>query len=795
MIKAIPLTFKHKVSLLICSFLLWGLSLNAQILATFEEDHTDLLIQSDEWFDSALFIAPPAIYANPDTTGINSSAKCFGATNVADADWWGNFACLNLDTSMIISSSNRFLSFMVYRTIQPKELRMGFNGREESDAIYFGKATENATWEKVSIDLFPEYEGKELDQIWIIFSCNWYDPRTGWGEASYYFDNFELTGSSEISVSVVIDPGKSFQEIEGFGASDCWTGNFIGQWSDSTRQFVADKLFSQEFDDKGKPVGIGLSKWRFNLGAGTYEQGDASGIENLSRRAECFLDENGNYDWTKQAGQQYFLNQAKAKGCEHFVAFSNSPPTLYTKNGKGFADPGGICNLADDKYDDFAEYTSTVLKHFSDQGIEFSYLSPVNEPQYDWTGGQEGSPWENSDIKKITEHLDASLQTKKLNTKILLAEAGSWKYLYRSNGRASNQIYELFNSGSTNYVGNLSSVEQAIAGHSYWTHQTNQELKDVRSNVRNYTEFQFLKSYQTEWSLLGDSPDISTGFPASYDMASYMDIALFMAKVIQSDLNFANVSSWSYWTAMDMERWGHKNRFHLIRVTPSDGNYGSILNSGTAEDTPTLWTLGNFSLFIRPGYKRINIEGADDMNALFGSAYISPDSSRIVAVYVNTSYSDAKLSTAFKNLDYDIKSVGNYVTSANSNLERDPDLPESYSEKIITIPARSVSTIVYDLDKGVTSIQDYPGEQAEIRIYPNPASPGSEINIVVPDLKPSTNSAIELLTADGRLVKNIRIRQEEGKFRLSLPGDISKGIYILNLMDKKHRDCIKIMVY
>jgi len=392
-------------------------------------------------------------------------------------------------------------------------------------------------------------------------------------------------------------------------------------------------------------------------------------------------------------------------------------------------------------------------------------------------------------------HLDASLQAKKLNTKILLAEAGSWPYLYRSGGRASNQIYELFNSGSENYVGNLPSVTPVITGHSYWTHNTNQELKDVRLNVRNYTEFQFLKSHQTEWSLLGDAPHVSTGFPASYSMASYMDIALFMAKVIQSDLIFANVSSWSFWTAMDRERWGHKNRFFLIRVTPSDGDYGSMLNSGTAEDTPTLWTLGNFSLFVRPGYKRINMEGADDMNALFGSGYISPDTSRIVAVYVNTTYLDIKLSTAFKNLDYSIKTVRNYVTSSSSGLKRDLALPESYTGEIINLPARSVATLVYDLDNGMTAIQNYSKKQPEISIFPNPVSPGSEINITMSHLELTTNLAIELMTTDGRLIKNTRVRQEQGEYRLSLPDEISRGIYILSLRDNIQRHSFKIMVY
>jgi O-glycosyl hydrolase len=775
---------------------LYSYTLNAQTLAAFEDGAADLLSISEEWYDTALFIETPEVYPNPDTTGINKSAKCFGATNIADADWWGNFVCLNLDSTIMISEENRFLSFRMYRSIQPKEVRISINGKEESDGIYFGKASMNETWEEVLVDLLPNYNGKELNTLWIIFSCNWYDPRTGWGEASYYFDDFELKSSSTLSYSVSIDLSGTYQEIDGFGASDCWAGNYVGQWSETPRSLAAGKLFSQEFDSIGNPEGIGLSMWRFNLGAGTYEQGESSGIDDVSRRAECFLDNTQNYNWSKQAGQQYFLKQAQSYGCEHFVAFSNSPLTIYTKNGKGFADPGGECNLKDDNFDDYADYITTVLKHFADEeGIEFSYISPVNEPQYDWTGGQEGSPWANSDIKNITSQLDASIQSKGLNTKILLAEAGSWQYLYKNNTWAGNQIFELFNSSSSNYIGNLNSVAPIICGHSYWTFKNNTELKEVRENVRNYTEFNLLKPYQTEWSLLDAEPEVSTGFPSSYSTASYMDIALFMAKVIQSDLCFANVSSWSFWTAMDIERWGHKNRFLLIRVTPSDGVDGSILNSGTTEDTPTLWALGNFSLFIRPGYTRIKIDGADNMNELFGSAYISPDTNRIVVVYVNTSYSDIYLSTGFSNLEKNITSVKKYVTSSISNLERDFSLSESYSNDTIIIPNRAVTTIIYDLNDKTSGLDEIEQQTSGIQIYPNPVRRGSSIMITSIEQDLLDNVTIELLTVGGRLIKRTNSQLISEKYQFIVPEDIPVGTYMLNFKNRNKNYNQKIVAF
>jgi hypothetical protein len=55
--------------------------------------------------------------------------------------------------------------------------------------------------------------------------------------------------------------------------------------------------------------------------------------------------------------------------------------------------------------------------------------------------------------------------------------------------------------------------------------------------------------------LLGESP--GDNFPG-YDAAFYMNIALILARVIYANLTYANVSSWSYWTAMAQEQHSHK---------------------------------------------------------------------------------------------------------------------------------------------------------------------------------------------------------------------------------------------
>src|SRR5262245_41486366 len=59
----------------------------------------------------------------------------------------------------------------------------------------------------------------------------------------------------------VIDLSQQFQVIDNFVASDCWTMQRVGGWSDASKNRIADLLFSTD-------RGIGLSLWRFNIGGG-----------------------------------------------------------------------------------------------------------------------------------------------------------------------------------------------------------------------------------------------------------------------------------------------------------------------------------------------------------------------------------------------------------------------------------------------------------------------------------------------------------------------------------------------
>ena len=71
-----------------------------------------------------------------------------------------------------------------------------------------------------------------------------------------------------------------------------------------------------------------------------------------------------------------------------------------------------------------------------------------------------------------------------------------------------------------------------------------------------------------------------------------MDAAIYMAKVIHADLTIANASAWHWWLAIS--KYNYKDGLIYVENRP-EGGY---------EDSKSLWVLGNYSRFIRPGAKK-----------------------------------------------------------------------------------------------------------------------------------------------------------------------------------------------
>ncbi|MBS4201209.1 hypothetical protein KHA93_16345 [Bacillus sp. FJAT-49732] len=490
-----------------------------------------------------------------------------------------------------------------------------------------------------------------------------------------------------------INVEKKYQEIDGFGASGAWAMDPIGaEWSEENKNKVADLLFSQ---DKG----IGLSMWRFNIGAGS-EETDKNIIKDRFRRAESFkTGKNEPYDWSKQAGQQWFLQAAKERGVEEFIAFVNSPPVWMTKNGHGQPDSSvGSTNLKEEYINDFAVFLSDVLEYFEQEQLPFDYISPINEPTWDWNrAGQEGNRYNIDDMKKVIRALYHELQNRDLETEIDIPEAVEYTSLL------DDDIYSAFtgrnnsryNSGNASgaYPGKYREyikeflgdneikdmVGNKISAHAYWSDYFSGEdrliplRKKVRENIDRYDPN--AKMWMSEYCILG-------GNGPGRDLS--MRTALDIARLIHYDMVETQASAWQWW--LSMSPYDYKDG--LI--------YTDYLKPGDEEtiiESKLLWALGNYSRFVRPGAYRVDLNGANDKDGLMGSAYYKEEDNQLSIVLVNYSNETKPVHLNVDGLPWNKKAIQfkPYITSDNYDLEQKNLFP---AHKVFNVPPRSVVTLV-----------------------------------------------------------------------------------------------------
>ncbi len=501
--------------------------------------------------------------------------------------------------------------------------------------------------------------------------------------------------------AVTIDINDNKQSMHSFGASDCWMIKFVGKnWPLSKRNEIADLLFSKDFDANGNPKGLGLSMWRINLGAGSFEQGTASNIASEWRREECYQNANGTYDWNKQAGNRWFAQAAKARGVDNLLMFNIAPPVHYSRNGLAtgnIADNPNRLNLKADKYDEFADFLTECAKNYSQNGLPINFISPINEPQYDWApaagtqASQEGTGALNSECLQVVQELNTSITAKGLNTKIAFGEAGSHNYVYSTAGGNRGNVMDYFwRPSSAGYIGNLANVEKMVSAHSYFAQPDLAKLISNRLSMASTLPAinPAVKFWQTEYCVLNNE-DGTQGNGRDLGINS----ALYIARVIHQDLALANATSWQWWLGVSAGDY----KDGLVYITDINGNMGALpatKSDGLIYKSKMLWALGNYSRFIRPGMVRVNTTTAgftDPSQAALGlmvSSYKNPTTKELVTVVINYSNNDEKLKLG--GVTYSTPNVKTYTTSSLKELESGT----TSATADISIGARSIVTIV-----------------------------------------------------------------------------------------------------
>lgn len=511
---------------------------------------------------------------------------------------------------------------------------------------------------------------------------NVFDSAPGWQATITRIDY--AIGSA---LPAVADLSVTHQTIDNFSASDAWSMQRVGLWSETNRTQIANLLFTTN-------RGIGLSAWRFNLNAGLDPTVNGGAPSPSWRTGEGFLVASNQYDWTRQPGQRWFLSQAKENGVEQFVAMVYSPPTNFTRNGHVYGTDGlGTSNLKPGYEFAEAQYIADVLAHFKtnsvmSERVAFDYLMPVNEPYWEWNSrSQEGSRHSNADIIAQAEALRAALDERNLGTEIVLAEAGDLPGLYSVRGDISAKYGATYGNYISTFSGITNLISRNLSAHSYFTDDPTNQLVSVRQTLRARLDANpHWRYWQSEYCILG-----ARGPGRDLTMTT----ALNVARVMWADLAIADASAWHWW----------------LSLSPADYKdgllYTDFQNPGDAESlycSKNFWMFGQWSRFIRPGWKRIELPGYKDVFGLMGAAFVDPATNSIALIFVNQSGENQRVAPAIVNLPAG-KVVAYWSPWITSGLPSDnlSPLPPIAAESDCFIPSNAVMTLVGTLVEADTA--------------------------------------------------------------------------------------------
>lgn len=463
--------------------------------------------------------------------------------------------------------------------------------------------------------------------------------------------------------TVRLDPTKTHQTIESFGASGAWWSQDVGGWDEvrksdglEIREYIAQLLFDDE-------LGIGLNSYRYNIGAGSGDVGSksTSGISDKWRRAQSFINpKTGEYDWDRDKNAVWFMRKAAELGVDELIMFCNSPHESLTINGKSFTDPSrdGQSNIDKENYEAFAKYTLDVVEHFVEEGLPIKFVSPINEPQWGWTGGQEGCHYSTSETIKVLSTFVKALEERealvKAGVEISGPENVSWN--------ADHGVIEMSNAIMQNKV--LKNHLSALDCHSYWSDAAAKK-NFAASFVKKNPD---VKLRCSEWCEMVNGKDTT------------VDSAVNLAIQMHEDLTILDCVSWQYWIAVSC----YDYRDGLIYVD---------LNSHKVTVPKRFYAMGNYSKFIDPGYVRI--DASLKTSDFYTSAYKGVNENgedEIVMVFVNNKSEAVNID--FSGIDASAYNrMGVYMTNKGYSLA-ERFYGKFTAESCVEIPSRSIVTVV-----------------------------------------------------------------------------------------------------
>ena len=441
-------------------------------------------------------------------------------------------------------------------------------------------------------------------------------------------------------VVLELRPDRRRQAMEGFGASGAWWAQAVGGWPEEARAEILRLLYS-------KTEGLGMTIYRYNLGAGSKESGRGH-FPNPNRRASSFLREDGSYDWGRDAQAVWCLEEAARLGADEAVLFANSPPERWTVTGTAQGKLPFRANLKRAHEGDFARYVLDVAEHFLARGIPVRYISPVNEPFGPWIekAGQEGCHYHPAGVRRLMRRFAGELERRPALRDVRLAGAEN------NDLRLMNKTYTRAVLGDPALRARLDGID--VHGYVFGPLAF---LKGVKRRFRRYMDRRWpgVPIRMSEWTHMQGGRDYG------------MDSALEQCRVMMEDLSVLEAVSWQCWVAVS-------------EVDFCDGLIYINEKIRTFELTKRYFAFGSFTKFVPRGSVRVELDcPAPGVNAL---AFLTPEGKTVVIL--RNPGEEIELSLGREG------AAALYVTDDERDLERETAALEGF-----TLPGRSVCTLVW----------------------------------------------------------------------------------------------------
>jgi O-glycosyl hydrolase len=164
-----------------------------------------------------------------------------------------------------------------------------------------------------------------------------------------------------------------------------------------------------------------------------------------------------------------------------------------------------------------------------------------------------------------------------------------------------------------------------------------------------------------------------------------IDNGVEMATWIANAITIGGASAWHHWWLVSQS--AQDNEGLLFQPGTGPGDAGAVDNP-----PKRLFTLGNFSRFVRPGYVRIDVSGSLPIE-VYLTAFVNPADGTLVVVAINQNTSDVSLPIGIGGTATPSQFTP-WVTSATENLAQHPAVDVTGGSLTAALAAQTVTTFV-----------------------------------------------------------------------------------------------------